>query len=122
MKRASCFITNIQIKDGPVLHIRPGEQSYYLTCNGFAKEGEWIHNLSTELMIPKEGLSFMLCSDVKLATLLRDEETDEFYNFGQEIITDKLIGLTVRQFITANIFSLDKSFQYKGFVLADLKF
>ncbi len=122
MKRISCYISYIQIQDGSVLHSRPGEKSGYLVCNGFGSLDNWLHNISTDLLIPKERFGFTLCSYVKLSTLVKDEETEEFYNLGQEIITDRLIGLEVRQFLTANVINLDKSFEYKGFVLADLEF
>lgn len=119
MKRIGVYITNVSVKDGPVLHSRPGEKSRYITTESF---DNWFCSLSTELMIPNESFSFTLCSDVKLNTLIRDEESDTFYDFNQEIITDRLIGLTVRQFITDNIINIDKTIKFKGFVLADLEF
>lgn len=119
MKRVSCYVTTINIKDGPVGHHRPFIESSYLNTNS-SFDG-WSFNLSTEIMIPKEWLSFMLCSDVKLNTLTKDED-DCFYDLGQYIITDKLIAFRVRQFITASIINLNKGISYKGFVLADLEF
>ena len=119
MKRVSCYVTTINIKDGPVGHHRPLTKSTYLNTNSTDKE--WNFDLSTEVMIPKEWLSFMLCSDVKLNTLTKDED-DCFYDLGQYIITDKLIAFRVRQFLTASIINLNKETSYKGFVLADLEF
>jgi hypothetical protein len=119
MKRVSCYLTNIQIRDGSVLQLRPSQPSQYLCADSL---DEWALNISTETMTIKERLSFTLCSDVKLSSLIKDEETGGFYNLGQEILTDKLIGLTVRQFLTNNIINLDKTVEFRGFVLADLEF
>lgn len=121
MKRVNCYITNLSVKDGAVLHSRPGEKSGYVISDKFNDDG-WFYTTSTDVCVPGERFSFMLCSDVKLNTIIMDEETGEFYNFGQQIITDKLIGLTIRQFITSDIINLDKTKEFKGFILADLEF
>lgn len=119
MKKVSSYITEISIKEGPVCRHRPGEISAYLETDN-NKEG-WAFSLLTELMVPNEWLSLMLCSEVKLSTLTLDED-NQFYDLGQYIITDKLIALKVRQFITEPVINFNKKINFKGFVLADLEF
>lgn len=120
MKRVSCYITKVLVKDGPVQHMRPGIPSYYSVVDNHNKE--WIHEFNTESFIPKEKLSFMLCGDVKIYTLLHDVDSDTFFDFKQFILTDRLISLYTRQFITANVIDLNKESSYQGFILVDLEY
>ncbi len=119
MKKVSIYVTEINIKEGPVRRHRPGEISAYLETDNNKKD--WSFNLLTEVMVPKEWLSLILCSEVKLSTLTLDED-GQFYDLGQYIITDKLIAFKVRQFITEPVINLNKEINFKGFVLADLEF
>jgi hypothetical protein len=123
MKRIQCYVTNICIKDGAVLHSRPSCATSYLTSSiSNISNQDWLYNLSTEFMVPQEQFNLIACGTVKLTTLIEDKETDCFYNLGQEIITDRLIRVVVRQYLTANVYDINSNYEYKGFVLADLEF
>jgi hypothetical protein len=121
MKRVSCYITEIRIRDGLVLHSRPGQNPTYLKTAVINKN--WLYRLSTDLMVPDESFNLKAAGEVLLRTLTEDSEEGQFfYDLNQEILTDKLIRINVRQFITDTVYSIDGGALFKGFVLADLEF
>lgn len=120
MKRVSCYISEIRIKDGAVLHSRPGQALDYLKPGLINKQ--WLYRLPTDVMVPNESFNVMAAGEITLLTLVKDEETEQFYNFDQQIITDKLLRINVRQFITDIVYHISGTSTFEGFVLADLEF
>ena len=119
IKRVSVLATCIKIKEGPVLHLRPGVPAKNLICN--TPRDQYIYTLDTQLMVPKEHFSLMAASDVCVNTLTQDE-SGEYYNLNQQVVTDKLMSITVRQFIVAPVHNLDKESSKQGFCVLDLAY
>lgn len=120
IKRVSILATSIKVEDGCILQMRPGLEPKNLIPNT-PNNIKYRYTLSTETMIPKEHFSFMAAGNVCINTLSQDENED-FYDLGQTIVTDKLISITVRQYIVANIYNLNKEVKKAGFCLLDIAF
>ena len=119
MQRVNCFLTTIYVKDGLVYNSRPFSQNKYCLPNN--PHSPWLYKFSTDVMIPHEYFSLVAASKVKLLSLTKDDD-DNYFDLGHSIITDKLINIRIRQFLTAPICNLNKYITYKGFVAADLEF
>lgn len=120
IRRVSVLATCIKIEDGPVLHIKPGMEPKNLIPNT-PSSLNYKYTLSTESMMPKEHFSFMAAGNACINTLTEDESGD-VYDLQQSIVTDKLLSVTVRQFIVAPVHNLDKEVKTMGFCVVDLAF
>lgn len=119
IKRVNVLAARVKIKEGPVLHLRPGIPAKNLICN--TPSEQYIYTLDTQLMVPKEHFSLMAASDVCVETLTQDE-SGAYFNLNQKIVTDKLMSITVRQFIVAPVHDLNKEVNTQGFCVLDLAY
>lgn len=120
IKRVSVFCDAIFIEEGPVRQHRPGEGYKNLQPN---TQGEkFLYALSTETFVPEQTLSFMSASKVLISTLEEDEEQGEFYDLRQQVLSDRIYSVRIRQFITAPVIGIDKQIRPTSFVKLDIEF
>lgn len=119
MKRVSVYASCIQIEDGPVLHSRPGQDRKNLVCN--SRDPEYLYILDTSTMVPTERFSLMAAGKVCIHTLTEDESGD-FYDLKEKIITDQIMNIEIRQFLVGPITDLSKNSKVSGFVKLDIEF
>lgn len=118
IKRVAAYIKRIDIQEGLVSMLRNGS-STNLKAN---INKDWDHSINANILQPKDTISLMAAGKVRVRMYTRDQESGEFFNLGETIVSDRLTHIRVRQFIVSDVYHINKSTTKEGIVLADLEF
>lgn len=118
IRHVGAYIKLIDVQDGLVNLMREGSTKHLNS----SKDSKWAYRINANTLQPKDSISLMAAGNVRVRMYSKDPETNEFYNIGETIVTDRLTHIRVRQFIVSDVIHINKSVTKEGIVFADLEF